>query len=143
MNIFKNRYSNIKQNCISIICVSAVQIWFNFKFPAFIRRGTFLHIIFGVTASIITTFVCLYVFAYPERYKSFVDLEYLDDAPEQYRQLFKDLHRALLISVIIAASFYFWYTDYYGMSNTWYIILYAYWFTAFALMIRAIKRSTK
>jgi hypothetical protein len=142
MNFFQKHLSKFKQELASIVFLSAIQVWLNFNFPAFVRLGTPLSTIVSLSISVFSVLVYVYVFLYADTYVPRFNLAYLDDAPEPYRNTLKNLHRIGLITLALVSIVYLWYRDYYRMSNIWYVIMYAHQLLAFMLMVRAINRRT-
>lgn len=138
MNIFKGRWPQLIQNLSTIIYLSIVQIWLNFNFPAHSRLGSPWNIIVGIMASIACLLAYISVFAFPEKYVTLFNLEFFDDSSNPI--LFKRIFTGFMLAVFHITSLYLWHIDYYGLTNTWYIILYANNSTALILLYRAIKR---
>lgn len=138
MNIFEGRLSQLKQELLPLLYLSLVQIWWNFNFPAFVRLGNPLSYIVSVSMSIISTLAFISVFLFPEKYAPSFNFEYLDAAPNA--SILKKIHSIWLIIVINFSMFFLWYKDFYGMSNTYYILCYTHWIITFVLIAQAIDR---
>ena len=140
MNIPQERIAKFKQELGSILFLSAIQIWLSVNFPAFVRLGPPLSTIVSLSISVSTIIAYIFVFSYADTYAPRFNLEYLDDAPGPYGHILKNLHRIGLITLAFTNMLYFWYTDYYGMSNILYAVMYGHWIITFMLMARAINR---
>ncbi len=140
MNTLQTHWSKFKQEYISILYVSIIQIWFNFKFPAFIKLGTPLNTIVSLSCSIATTLCYMIVFSHANIYLSQYNLEGSNNTQEKYK---KTAQKALQIGLFIWAHilfFYMWRHNYYDMSAFFYALFYVHCLTVFLLIARAITR---
>jgi|GEM_PF-3164201 len=140
MNILQTRWSKFKQEFFTILFVSLIQIWFNFKFPAFIKLGTPLSTIVSVSCSIFTTLTCIVVFSMADQYLPQFNLKGFDTAPEEYREKLKSALRISLFVSYHLIFLYIWWYDYYNMPSFYYVLFYVYCVIVFSLMARAITR---
>lgn len=106
------------------------------------RLGKPLSAIVSLGLSILCTLGYIIIFTRVDSFFNLNYLDYLDEAPEPYGVILRDIYKVLLILTNIIAMFVLWYKDYYGMSNTWYALLYTYWLVAFLLIFRAKYRHT-
>jgi hypothetical protein len=140
MNISRERWAKFKQELNSIIVVSIFQIWWNFNFPAFMRLDDSMRFILGISMSVISTFVFIYVFSSADKYAPYYNLEGFNEGPEEYRDIFKNIYRIGLIALTHIVIFYIWHNNIYGMSNLYYAILYAHCLISRVLIAKAINR---
>ena len=146
MNTVQNRWSKFKQEFFIILYVSITQIWFNFKFPAFIKLGTPLNTMVSLSCSMVTTLCYIIIFSHADLYLAqFKQMQYnqkkCNDAQEDY--YIKIIQKALQTTLFLAAHtifFYIWIYDFYGASNLYYALFYVHCVTIFLLMARAINR---
>ena len=136
LNGLKGRWPQFRQECISIVYLSCVHVWWSFNFPAYVRLGTSWSAILGVIASIGATFLTLYIFLFPEKHPPY--LNFVDVAPSM--RLFTNILRACNVALFHAMAFFVWYNDLYGMSNFYYCLCYAHFYISFVLMHRAVQR---
>jgi hypothetical protein len=140
MNISRERWAKFKQELNSIIVVSIFQIWWNFNFPAFMRLDDSMRFILGISMSVISTFIFIYVFSFADKYAPYYNLKGFSEGPEEYRDIFKNIYRIGLIALLHIVMFYVWWNNLYEMSNFHYAIFYTDFLITFALIAKAINR---
>jgi hypothetical protein len=141
MNILKGRWTKFKRELPSIIYISTVQIWWNFNFPAWVNLKAPWNTILGVSMSIGTTIVYIFIFSFADKSAPHFNLEYLDKAPNG--QLFKNIERTIILTIVHVAIIYEWYYDFFHMPNIYYVLLYVHYLSFFVLIFRAINRDKK
>jgi len=105
-----------------------------------VRLGPPLSTIVNLGMTVFSVIVYIYIFSYADTYAPHFNLAYLDDVPEPYRSILKNLERIVFITFVLVVMFYQWYTDYHRMSNLRYAVIYAYEVVFFMLIARAINR---
>lgn len=137
MNIAKDRWPQLKQELLPVIYVCIVQTWWYFYFTPFIKIRNFSPVL-GILLTILSYFICISPFIFPEGYVSAFTLKHLDHAPAATN--LKLMNRTIQLIIAMIALFIFWYNDLYDMPNTLYALLYAHCVIVYILMARAIKR---
>jgi len=140
-NFYGARWSEFKHEIFPLLYLAIVQTWFNFKFPLFVRLGMPLSVIVCAIMSMSIIFCYCTIFLFPEIYAPHYNLEWLDDSPDP--EFFKEIYTFCLRIIIWGGFFYFWYTDYYGMSNVNYVFLFVHWFITYMFMVRIMHRYNK
>lgn len=88
--------------------------------------------------SVATTISYVWLFSDAQRFRPMLELETFDDAP--HAQLLKNLMRAGWLIVAHIAVFYMWYTNYFFMSNIYYVIWYVHCVITFVIFYKAAYR---
>jgi hypothetical protein len=138
MYIQDRRVAKFMQELTPIICLSIVQIWWSFKFPAFEKLGAPWHTLAAIIVSIAGITVIVYLLSGADKYTSQFNLEYLDGAPNA--SFLKKLEKILLLSVVTIGMLFAWYNDFYNMPGIYYMIQYAYCIVLFIALYRAAYR---
>ena len=140
MNILKDRWPQFKQELPTFLYLSILQIWINFNFPPLVRLPSPWNIVVPILLSVFCVVSYLFILAFPDAVSFIIDdiLSLANQTPNPV--LFKRLYIAFLALIYHAMYFFMWYKNYYGMSNSWYIILYVFYATIFVLLYRAIAR---
>lgn len=86
-----------------------VQIVLNFTFPPFSRLQFPLSFIFPTILSFVTTCCYIHLFLHLEQLASRINLEYLDDLPDDIKYIFKSIERIGFIIIFNIGSFLVWY----------------------------------
>jgi len=139
ITITKNRWPQFKQELLPIAYVCIVQTWWHFYSPPFIKIKSFSPLL-GIILTTLSYLFCISAFIFPEKYAASFTLKHLDHAPAA--DSLKMMHRTIRTTVVIICMFLLWYSDIWGMPNTFYAILYAHSAIAYLLMARAVKKYT-
>lgn len=141
MNKSEKRWLNFKHELPSVLYLCIIQIVLNFTFPPFSRLEFHLSTIFPTILSITTTCCYFYTFLYADKFISSINLEYLDEAPDNLKYIFKNMERIGFIVIIHLGMFLAWYYNIHNISGIYYIIYYLHSLVACILIYRAVKRS--
>lgn len=147
MDIVKNRWPQFKQELLTFIYLSTIQVWINFNFPTFIKQVHPFNIIIPTLLSIICISIYLLILIFPETLSFIIDdtlnsAEYLLSSASQTSNplLFKRIYIGFLVVLFHAVYLYNWHRNYYGLPNIWYIILYVHSISIFILIYKAFQR---
>lgn len=141
MNKSEERLFKFKQEWITILFLCTIQIVLNFTFPPFSRLRFPLSIIFPTIFSIITACCYIYIFFYLDKLAFWMNLKYLNDAPDSLVYVFKYIERMIFIVISHISIFLAWYYNIYDIAGIYYIIYYLHSLIACILIYRAVKRS--
>lgn len=142
MNILKERWPQIKQEAFPLFYLCLVNTWLSFQCPLFLKSaGGFSSTIASILVSIIGILCSIYIFVFPEKCAPSINFEHLDNFP--YGNILKIIQRGIFIAAMVVTMLFAWYTDFYGMSNTHYVLWYGHWVISFVLIIQAMDRYNK
>ena len=131
MSKLDKRWSRFKQELPSIIFLSAIQIWWCFNWPIFIRLGAPWSTILAVSMSIIGVIVIIFLFSS------------MDTIARGFNKLAPANKKFIITTQIIVFSvgmLLLWYMDLFGISNIQYALFFAAYFLTFVLIYRAMYR---
>ena len=138
MNILNERWSKFKQELLPILYLSAIQIWWSFNNPAYMRLNSPWNTIVSTMISIVGIACVVVSFSFADKFSPFPNLDYLIDAP--FGRISKKIKAILYIAVSHISILFVWYKDFYHASNDYYAITYIFMVLVLALLYQAKHR---
>ncbi len=122
--------------------LSVSHVWFTFQFPAYLRLGAPLSYMVCTLISGISIIAYVIAFSSANNCVSYLNLESFDHwpCPELYAEEFKKLAKLSIVAIYFMAMYFYWYIDYFKMSDFHYAVLYVHIILSFLLWYRAVYR---
>ena len=134
-NIYWDKF---KQELISIVLISALNVLWCFVRPDYAHARAPWNTILPVIMSIISVACTVYIFSWANKLALYFNLDYLNEAP--YGALLKKIETVLLILMAHIVFFFMWYKGFYYRSNTFYGATYIISLITWLLFRRAMDR---
>ena len=135
----KIHWIRFKQEWIAIVCLSLIQIWWWFNFPAILRLTPPWNTLLALGASFVSVLVIVLLYLSMDKFAPYLKLKHIDLSP--YPSQSKKNNIIVQVVLAVCSMFFVWYTNVYNMSDMYYILLYVTWFLTFMIVYSSVSRS--